>query len=229
MNRHHGAVSKGLIAVVVVVLVAGVAYWGYGQVRHSQAISALAQEKPQHDRELAQCKANLQFLGSAFSRFRADHHGHDPAGFADLIPRYIPVDKMNLLMCPTIQRRIQEKKFQGVEVGTYKVNGKDYSDSYQFVAFTGNFGQVLKKRGDQSPVIVCEAHADEILRGAGCLRKEGMESTVEAIVVPSAGEQARIREAIGDPVELVVRQNGKIEEVNRFPLAEKGVYRASDF
>src|SRR2546425_2865892 len=107
MKRQHGAVSKGLVAVVVVILVAGVAYWGYGQARQARAISALAESKPQHDRELARCKANLEFLSSAYRRYMADHQGHDPTTYADLIPRYIPADKMNLLMCPTIQRHIQ--------------------------------------------------------------------------------------------------------------------------
>jgi hypothetical protein len=227
MTRHRGAVSKGLVAVVVVVLVAGIAYWGYGQVRHAQAISALAQVKPQHDRELAQCKSNLQFLASAYSRFRAEHRGQDPSNFADLIPRYIPAEKMNLLICPTVQRRIQERR--SVEIGNYKVNGTNYPVSYEFLVFANNFDPMRKKRGDQAPVIVCESHADEILRGAGCIQKEGSEGTVETVVVPPEGEQARIREAIGDPVELVVRRNGKLDEVNRFPLVDKGVYRASDF
>jgi hypothetical protein len=217
MKTRRGAAAKGLVIAAIAVGVLAAGAYGVMKVRHNQEIAALAKRRPELDEEMAQCRKHLEALSALFARYRKENKGNDPATFDNLVPKYLPANRMEIMACPTTRRRIAERK--GDEIGTLKVDGKDYWVTYNFAVFLPTYPRSVKSRGDEAPVALCLAHSLEVVEGAGCVRKV---DGADTIVAPPAGEQAQIRDAVGDPVVLALRRGGKVDAVNRFPFVESG-------
>jgi hypothetical protein len=192
----RAAINRGLIAALsgIVLIGAGTLAWmRYRDLSITQAEAEL--QKP----EIEECRKRLASVATAWKRFAADHKGHEPGSFKDLVPKYISDPK--ILMCPTAERWIS--KGTAIQSGMLDVNGKKWRVTYGFLAFTASYPIELAKFGDSTVLVSCDSHQDGMYR-----------SLYHHSPPPSVFEgtqRAGLPDGVRDAKQLVLRKNGSVD------------------
>lgn len=191
--------SNFLGAILFVLVVAGIAAAGIFGWRSITEAGEGAKEAEAQKPEIEACKTNLAAFNTAWNAFRKDHKGQDPASINDIVPKYISDKK--LLVCPTAQRWLDKKS--AMQFGTVKVNGQDWRETYGFRVFTASYPRDLKKHGDKSIIIACDAHQEAAYR-AVYHRPPPVGAFEES-------QRAQLAGPVKDTKLVVLRRNGSVE------------------
>jgi hypothetical protein len=186
---------------LLVLVVGGLAVYGFIIYRQSAEVAAAAtKEKSAQTAEISQCKERLKQFYQAVQNFKKDHKGGMPTRVEELTPKYI---KPELMACPTAERLAKEGK--GVGQGNVSVAGKSYPVTYGFKWLTAAYARWLKREGERTPLIGCQTHQEAMYLAVF--------HKLPPLGVFGGDERAKLPSEIRNVHTLVVRSNGKVEEL----------------
>ncbi len=181
MKRHGFTLIEMLVAIVVLGILATMAFFGARQLRVKLNDTA--------------CLRNLHEISLALRQYQNDHNGRYPRNaFVDLYPKYLATRRV--FHCPLDNQALHSSEWELTAVAkwdqttfTPPQDGKphfmfqSYSPWFQFtkrnnfkppphlVAFWGpDWDDVFKERGGQTPLMTCVHHHP---RGMPVLRVDG--------------------------------------------------------
>lgn len=186
----------------IVLLLVGAGGFGYLKMREYGSQNGGLQEQVAQKQELEQCRERLALFYKAWSAYKMDHKGGEPPNIAALIPKYI--SSAELLVCPTTVR--WGKKGKPLQQGSVVVDRRQYPVTYGFRWLTAGYPRMLKKSGEQIPLIICEAHQEALYR-ASYLRPPPQNAF-------DPEQRAKLVPVVRDAYILAVRHNGKVDYLN---------------
>jgi hypothetical protein len=148
--------------------------------------------------EIDGCKQRLKAIHAAWSRYRKDHKGAEPASVDALLPKYVKSPEE--LVCPTAARLDKESRM--VNRGVLTWEGEEHPVTYGFRWLTAGNAKAMKEQGENAPLVTCGVHHEAV--GRYFFNRDPLE------FAPSAGETAQLQKANVPWHLLTIQRDGDI-------------------
>lgn len=188
-----------LIALVVLVALAGLGFGGYRLNIANGVSSRAADEDRAEVAERKICKDNLAQFYKAWKQYRADHKGSDPPTVQAMFPKYL--SNVSILECPTAVRL--DKKGLRLDRGGFELDRQNVDVTYGFRWMAAGFSKQVQKQGDKIPLVICKCHQQAIYLMA--YRKPAKELSFDD------EERAKLSAEVASAPILGVRRNGQVD------------------